>query len=158
MILMKTNRIAVALAACACVTGALAAPAHAHENAAQTAKKAGPNGGRVITKVTPNVEFLVQPDRRVKLTFLDAEGKPVAAGQAMATLTGGDRLNPSKLTFVKDGDALVSQQSLPAGEIVPVVLQLRMTPEGEVVMQKFNVNFAICPECKHTEYACTCGH
>ena len=136
------------------VAGLLVIPAHAEE----AKRKAGPNGGRVIEKVTPNVEFLVQSDRRVKLTFLDAEGKPVAAGQATAALTGGDRLNPSKLTFAKEGDALVSLQPLPSGEIVPVVLQLRMTPEGEAVMQKFNVNLAICPECKHAEYACTCGH
>lgn len=154
------NPMKLPLFAClsAFVAGSLIAPAHAHGSAPHEKKVAGPNGGRVITKVTPNVEFLVQPDRRVKLTFLDAEGKPVAAGQATAALTGGDRMNPAKLAFMKDGDALVSDKALPAGEIVPVVLQLRMTPEGEAVMQKFNVNFAICPECQHAEYACICGH
>ena len=156
---MKLSRILLALAACCLVTASLVTPTHAHEDAAaHVKKKAGPNGGRVITKVTPNVEFFVLPDRKVKLTFLDDAGKPLAVAQQTATVTSGDRMNPVKLTFTAKDGALVSEQPLPAGDNVPVVLQLKMAPEASSVTEKFGVNFSTCPECKLKEYACICGH
>ena len=156
---MKLPRILLALSAVCLVTASLVTPTHAHEDAtAHVKKKAGPNGGRVITKVTPNVEFFVLPDRKLKLTFLDDAGKPVAPSGQTVTLTGGDRLNPTKLTFVAKDGALISEQPLPAGDNVPVVLQLKMAPEASSVTEKFGVNFSTCPECKLKEYACICGH
>ena len=155
---MKLTRIVFSLIAGCLVAGSLVAPAYAHGSGTHGKKKAGPNGGRVITKVTPNVEFFVTADRKVKLTFLDDAGKPVALSGQTATLTGGDRMNPTKLTFAAKDGALVSEQPLPAGDNVPVVLQLKMTPEASSVTEKFGVNFSTCPECKLSEYACTCDH
>lgn len=126
---------------------------HNHEK-----KVAGPNGGRVITTVTPHVEFFVTPERKVKLTFVGEDNKPVAAKDATASLVGGDRANPTKLAFTKDGDALVSDKPLPAGDNIPVILQIKITADAKNVTEKMNVNLADCPECKHKEYACTCAH
>jgi hypothetical protein len=155
---MKLPRLLLALTAGCLVTASLVAPAYAHGSGAHVKKKAGPNGGRVITKVTPNAEVLILPDRKVKLTFLDEAGKPLPVAQQTATVTSGDRMNPVKLTFVAKDGALVSEQSLPAGDNVPVVLQLKTAPDGPVVTEKFGANLSTCPECKLSEYACTCGH
>lgn len=156
---MKLPRILLALAAGCLVTASLVTPTHAHEDAAaHVKKKAGPNGGRVITKVAPPVEFFILPDRKVKLTFLDEAGKPLAVAQQTATVTSGDRMNPVKLTFTAKDGALVSEQPLPAGANVPVVLQLKATSDGPVVTEKFGANLAICPECKLSEYGCICDH
>jgi len=127
--------------------------AFAHEQ-----KIAGPNGGRLITSVSPRVEFLVTADRKVQLTFVDAAGKAIAPAEQSATVTSGDRSSPTTLTFTRQGDALVSNAPLPEGRIVPTVVQLTPAPGAKPVVERFNVNLAVCAECKHAEYACTCGH
>lgn len=154
---MKLPSIAFALITSLIVTNSLVTPVYAH-SAASEKRTAGPNGGRVITKVTPHVEFLVMADRKVKLTFLDDAGKPVELAAQTATLTGGDRANPTKLAFAKEGDALVSDKALPEGASVPVVLQIKVTPDAQTVTEKISVNLAKCPECSYAEYACTCDH
>jgi len=154
---MKLPSIAFALATSLIVTNSLVAPAYAHGPASEK-RTAGPNGGRVIKKVTPHVEFFVMSDRKVKLTFLDDAGKAIEPAAQTATLTGGDRANPTKLAFVKEGNALVSDKALPEGGGVPVVIQIKVTPDASVVTEKITVNMAKCPECSYAEYACTCGH
>jgi hypothetical protein len=152
----------IAYAAIALFAMAPLQPLAAHEDAkpseAKVEKKAGPNGGRVITKVTPHVEFLVMPDRKVKLTFLDDAGKAVEPAAQTATLTGGDRANPTKLAFSKEGNALVSDKALPPGDAVPAVLQIKVTPDASPVSEKIIVNMVKCPGCGYAEYACTCDH
>ncbi|HEY8961363.1 MAG TPA: hypothetical protein VIM57_04095 [Luteolibacter sp.] len=156
---MTLPRILLVLATGCLADASLVTPVHAQEKAqGHVQKKAGPNGGRVITKVTPHVEVLILPDRKVKLTFLDEAGKPLPVSQQTATVTSGDRMNPVKLTFSTKDGALVSEQPLPTGQSVPVVLQLKATPDGPVVTEKFGANLSICPECKLSEYSCTCEH
>jgi hypothetical protein len=157
---MKPTRILLAAIALFAMAPFQSISAHekAKPNEAKVVKKAGPNGGRVITKVTPNVEFFVMTDRKVQLTFLDDSGKPIEPAAQIATLTGGDRANPTKLTFSKDGNALVSDKPLPEGNSVPAVLQIKVTPDAQAVTEKIAVNMATCPECKLSEYACTCVH
>jgi hypothetical protein len=119
-------------------------------------KVAGPNGGRVITGMDPRCEVLVTPERKLRITFLDASGKPVAPGNASAKASGGDRSQPTKFTFVVSGGSLVSEQALPAGESLPVILQIKTRPEAKAVTHRFRANLALCEGCKHAEYACTC--
>lgn len=117
-----------------------------------------PNGGRIITTVEPHAEFLITADKKAEVRFLDASGKVIAPAAQIVTVTMGDRANPTKLAFTKDGDKLVSDKTVPEGKELPVVLQIR-TKEGEkAVTEKFNLNMAICPECKLAEYACSCDH
>lgn len=125
---------------------------------AHEAKVAGPNGGRILDKIEPHVEFLVTPERKVRLTFLDAANKPIAATTQTATVITGDRSKPATLKFEKSGDVLVSDQALPAGDDLPAVVMIQATPEAKTQTAKFNINFATCPDCKRLEYACTCGH
>lgn len=117
-----------------------------------------PNGGRVIESVEPHAEFLVSPERKLEIRFLDHDGKVVAPAAQVVTVVMGERSNPTKLAFTKDGDKLVSDQAIPDGKNLPVVLQIRASAADKAVTSKFNLNLATCPECKHGEYACACDH
>ncbi len=132
---------------------AIAAPGHDHDR-----KIAGPNGGRVLTGVEPHLEFLVTEDRKVRITAVDDDGKVVELGEQDVRLIGGSRANPTRLSFVKEGNLLVSDKALPEGNNLPVVLQIRPTPDAKTVIEKFTLNLNDCPGCEHLEYACTCDH
>lgn len=121
-------------------------------------RKAGPNGGRLLTGPQPNAEFLVTADRKVKITFVGADGKTVAPADQVVTVTTGERSAPVKLTFVKIGDALISEQTLPDGDDLPAVVQIKTPPGPKTTVEKFHINLAVCPGCKLAEYACTCDH
>lgn len=121
-------------------------------------KEAGPNGGRVVTSVTPHYEFFVTPEKKVKITFLGEDGKALPARDQVVTAVGGDRAAPTRMSFVKDGDSLLSDKPLPEGKELPIVVQVKVTPDAKTATEKFTVNLATCPECKHAEYACTCDH
>lgn len=122
-------------------------------------KTAGPNGGRVLTGIEPHIEFFVMPDRKIKLTVLDKENKPAAVTTQTASATGGDRAKPTKFTFAKEGDVLISDAALPEGNNnPPIILQLKAAPDGKTITERFSVNLADCSSCKHNEYACTCDH
>ncbi len=135
-------------------TAAFAGPGHSHG-----AREAGPNGGRVLTNVHPHAEFFVTPERKVRITFLDDAGKPVPPAGQSVTVTTGERSAPTRLTFTSDaGTSLLSEQTLPAGESWPAVVQIKETPDGKTIVEKFTLNLATCPGCSHPEYACTCDH
>lgn len=131
---------------------------NAAEDQDHARKVTGPNGGRVVTSVTPHYEFFVTPEKKVKITFLGEDGKAVAAKDQVITAVGGDRAAPTKLTFARDGDSLLSDKPLPEGKELPIVVQVKVTPDAKAVTEKFTVNLANCPECQHAEYACTCDH
>jgi hypothetical protein len=144
---------AAALLALALVSVTAAEKPHTHE-----ARTAGPNGGRIIATSVPRAEFFVTADRKVQITFLDLAGKAIAPAEQVVTVTTGDRAAPTKLTFTKTATALVSTAPLPPGNALPAVVQIKSTPTTPLVTAKFTVDLAVCDECKHAEYACTCAH
>lgn len=121
-------------------------------------KITGPNGGRILTKVEPHLEFFVAEDRTVKITAVDAEGRPVAMAEQTVSIIAGDRANPTRMSFTKDGESLVSDTAFPEGNDLPVVIQIKVTPDAKTVIEKFNLNLNNCPTCSNKEYACTCEH
>jgi hypothetical protein len=127
-----------------------------HEHA--SAKKAGPTGGKLITEVEPHVEFFVTSEKKVEIRFVDDDNKIVAPAEQVITATLGDRKNPTKLTFTKDGDKLVSSATVPDGNDYPTVLQIKSDAKAKAVNAKFNLNLIKCPTCPHAEYACICDH
>ncbi|MFH1496984.1 MAG: hypothetical protein ABII82_04080 [Verrucomicrobiota bacterium] len=131
----------------------LAAPLPAHEN-----NVGGPNGGRLLTGVEPHAEFLVTPERKVQVTFVGEDGKPVAPSTQSVQVTAGERSAPVTLKLVRDGDALVSEGVLPAGNDYPTVVVIKPAADAKPVVARFNLNTTICPGCDLPEYACTCGH
>jgi hypothetical protein len=90
-------------------------------------KVAGPNGGRLLTSIEPHAEFLLLPDRKVQITFVDDHAKPIPPAEQVVTVTTGERSAPLTLVFVKTDSALVSEQSVPAGNKFPVVVRSKPT-------------------------------
>jgi hypothetical protein len=132
---------------------ASAADKHDHEHG-----KAGPNGGKLITDVEPHAEFLVTKDKKIEIRFIDEANKVVAPAEQVVTVTMGDRSAPTKLAFTKSGDKLVSDKTIPEGNELPTVVQIKAKAGEKAVTEKFNLNLSDCPTCKHKEYACTCAH
>jgi len=159
---MKTKSFALVLtlasvALCSSVTAAdtkpAADPGHTHEK-----RTAGPNRGRVITGITPRAEFFVTPDRKVQITFLGKDDAVIAPAAQVVTVTAGDRSAPTKLTFARQGDVLLSTTALPAGNDFPVVVEITSSPGSPNAVEKFYFDSSQCGECKNAEYACICAH
>lgn len=145
----------VALAASLRAADSKTGSAHGHTHEQRTA---GPNRGRVITGADPRAEFFVTADRRVQITFLAKDNTTVAAAQQNVVVTAGDRAAPTKLTFTRTGNVLLSNGALPAGNDFPVVVEIVATPGGKKIVEKFYFDSSICGECKNAEYACICAH
>jgi len=150
---MKTTRI---LPLAIAILGSLTL--HAGENHSHDQQVAGPNGGRLLTAVEPHAEFLVTAERKVQITFLSDDLKPIAPSGQIVTVTTGERSAPVKMTFTRINDALVSEQSIPEGKTFPAVVQIKTSPDAKTAVQKFTLNLANCPDCKLAEYACVCPH
>jgi hypothetical protein len=127
---------------------------HDHEHAA----KAGPTGGKLITEVEPHVEFLVTKDKKVEIRFIDDDNKVVAPAEQVISVTLGERSKPTKLTFTKDGNKLVSDKVVPEGNDYPTVVQIKTDAKAKAVNARFNLNMTKGPTCANAEYACTCEH
>jgi len=125
---------------------------HEHET------EAGPTCGRLMTEVEPHVEFFVNKDKKVEIRFINDDNKVVAPGEQVISVTLGDRSAPTKLSFAKDGEKLISDQALPEGNDLPTVVQIRAKEGAKAVNEKFNLNLEQCPTCKNKEYACICAH
>jgi hypothetical protein len=120
-------------------------------------KPSGPNGGRIL-KTEPRAEFFVTAERKVRITFLDAQNRAVAPTGQVVTVTAGERAAPVTLKFSPAGDGLVSDAALPAGANVPAVVQIKAGATAKASVDRFNVDLAKCPECSRAEYACVCAH
>ncbi|MCB1205299.1 MAG: hypothetical protein KDN18_13645 [Verrucomicrobiae bacterium] len=116
---------------------------------------AGPTGGRLITKVEPHAEFFVTKENKIEIRFFDHDNEPVAPGEQVVSVIMGDRSAPTKLAFVKEGNKLVSDQTIPKGNNLPTVVQIK---DGKTVTERFNLNLEECPTCEYKEYACICEH
>lgn len=134
----------------------LAAPLLAHEKG-EGKKEAGPNGGRLITIVEPNLEFLITPERKVEITPI-ANGKAVPFTGQIVAVTGGDRSQPTRLEFTQTGGKLVSTNALPKGERYPISVSIKTKPDAKAVYERLTFDLSKCPTCKLSEYACICAH
>lgn len=123
-------------------------------------KVAGPNGGKIMSAPSFKNELFVTDDRRVRITFLDEHNKPVAVGTQEVGIVGGDRSNPTTLTFTKaeDGMSLISSGTLPEGNNIPVIITVKTQPDAKPARASLSLNLADCPTCDYKEYACTCDH
>lgn len=151
---MKKQNTALLILALALNVSAAEKEKHDHEHEA----KAGPTGGKLITEVEPHVEFFVNKENKVEIRFVDDDMKVVAPGEQVISVTLGDRSAPTKLSFTKDGDKLVSDKAIPEGNNLPTVVQIKTTADAKAVTEKFNLNLDDCSECSHKEYACICDH
>ena len=135
---------------------ALALPVLAAEKEAK--KPGGPNGGRVITAVEPNLEFTVTKDRKVEICALTKDFKPAKLSGQVISVTAGDRSKPTKIEFKEEDGKLVSTNKVPDGNDYPVSVSIKANASGKAVYEKFNLNLEKCPTCKFQEYNCICAH
>jgi len=116
----------------------------------------GPKGGKIVTSEAPHVEFFVQPDRTVLVSFYDKDLKPVAPAGQVVTATAEAKSGKANFTFaVKDG-ALVSSAPLPKGDGYRVVVQVRDSAQAKPKNYRIEFHDEVCGECKRAEYACIC--
>ncbi|MFM7182057.1 MAG: hypothetical protein ACKO2G_11415 [Verrucomicrobiales bacterium] len=105
----------------------------------------GPNGGHVIeSKAGFSIEVTVDKDRKARVVFLDKENKPVALGEQTISGIAGERSSPVKLAFAKGADAdanvLISNQALPAGAHVPMILTIKTAPDAKAATERFELH------------------
>ena len=120
--------------------------------------KAGPNKGRMISTVTPQAEFFVQDNGKVKITFFDKEMNVVAPSGQSVSVVSGERISPVELTFTAEGDALVSTEALPAGNNFPTIVAIKSNADAKEVVTRLTLNLSDCSSCSNQEYACECHH
>ena len=108
----------------------------------QNINRGGPNGGRLITIVEPHLEFLVTAERLVQITFLGHDGEVVPVGEQVVSAIGGDRSAPTKVKFVKNEGRLISTAALPEMKSMPIILQIKATPDAKSVRETFYLNMS----------------
>lgn len=117
---------------------------HAEEDHDHDKDEKGPNGGMLVHAVEPHFEIAVTKDRKAKITFLGEDNKPIALAKQSITATGGDRANPTRLTFAegkdKDAGSLISDKTVPEGEHVQLVLQIKVTPDAKAVTERITLH------------------
>jgi hypothetical protein len=125
---------------------------------AQAGVVGGPRGGRLLDNDAPRAEFLVTGERKVEVRFYDAALNPVPPGEQTVTVVAEAPAGRAKLELRKSGDALVSQEALPAGEGYLIVVRLKASPTATARNFRIPFHAEICAECQRAEYACTCEH
>jgi hypothetical protein len=141
--------IPTALIALLAVPAAFAAEDHDHDKDAphehEENVSKGPNGGHVIeSKAGFSIEVTVDKDRKARIVFLDKDNKAVALAEQTISGIAGERSAPVKLTFAKGKDAdantLISEQALPAGAHVPIILTIKATPDAKAATERFELH------------------
>lgn len=115
-----------------------------HDDDHEDVKK-GPNGGFLVeSKEGFTLEVSVDKERKARVVFLDKELKAVALEAQTITGTAGERSAPVKLTFAKrkdkDAGVLVSDQALPEGAHVPMILTVKTTADAKAVTERFELH------------------
>lgn len=116
----------------------------------------GPKGGRILTTEAPHVEFFVEKDRTVVVSFYDKELKPVAPGEQVVNAVAETKTGKVKLDFEKTAAGFVSKQALPEGDDYTVVVQIRDSVVAKPKNHRVLFHDEMCGECKRAEYACVC--
>ena len=131
---------------------------HDHGKPKATKPLAGPKGGKLLENTAPRAEFLIGADRRVTITFYDAQLKPVPASGQIVIVSAEPKSGKVALTLEAKDGAFVSKEALPDAEDYNIVVQVKAT--AEATPQNFRISFDLheCGGCKLKEYACTCDH
>lgn len=135
--------------------GALSLSAEEKHNHKATA---GPNGGKILEIEPLHAEFLVQADKKVRITYYDAAMKPLPVSTQEVKVIAEAKTGKAVLDFEKSGEVLISKTALPEGSGYRVVLQLKADANAKPQNFRIDYNAEICGGCKLVEYACTCDH
>ena len=126
--------------------------AHAgKEDHSQCGVVVGPNGGRMLVAFKPHAEFILTADNKIKLTFLDADNKPVASGAKSVRIVVDNNL----VETTAEGVSLVSGV-IDLSNPVTVVVSIKDQAGKKFNSKRFELSKEFCDKCNHPEYACTC--
>ncbi len=116
----------------------------------------GPKGGKIVTTEAPHVEFFVEKDRTVTVSFYDKDLKPVAPGVQVVSAVAEAKTGKVNISFSAKDGSLVSTSPLPEGDGYRVVLQVRDNAGAKPKNYRVEFHDEVCDECKRAEYACIC--
>lgn len=150
---MKTKLITIIITTLA-IPFAFAEEKHDHSNESKDEHaehgeddhgKKGPNGGHIVeSKAGFLLEVTVDKDRKARIVFLDKDLKVVDLGMQIITGIAGERSAPTKLAFAKgkdtDANVLISDNPLPAGAHVAMVLMIKTTPDAKTATERFELH------------------
>ncbi len=116
----------------------------------------GPKGGKIVTTEAPHVEFFVEKDRTVTVSFYDKDLKPVAPSGQVVSAVAEAKTGKVNLAFATREGALGSSSPLPAGAAYRIVVQVRESAQAKPKNYRLEYHDEVCGECKRAEYACIC--
>ena len=134
-------------------------PGKGHDAKAKAAKPlAGPKGGKLLDNTAPRAEFVIDADRRVTVSFYDAQLKPVPASGQVVAVTAEPKSGKVALTMEAKDGAFVSKEPLPEGEGYNLIVQVKVAAEAAPQNFRLSMDLSNCGGCKLKEYDCTCDH
>jgi hypothetical protein len=77
----------------------------------------GPKGGKVLETEPLHAEFLVQPDKKVSITFYDEDMKPVPPKEQIVKVIAEATTGKVTLEFEKTADGFLSKTAVPEGRV-----------------------------------------
>ena len=162
---MKLLPLAVALGAALTLTACKKDEHAGHDHGpgkghdAKAAKPiAGPKGGKLLENSAPRAEFVIGADRRVTVSFYDAQLKPVPASGQVIAVTAEPKSGKVTLTMEAKDGAFASKEPLPEGEGYNLIVQVKATADATPQNFRLVLDLGECGGCKLKEYACTCDH
>lgn len=111
-------------------------------------------GGRLLEAAGLRAELIIQSDRRVAVTFLDATGKPSLRGDQRVVII----VDAKRVALEVKTDGYISKEPLGAKEPAALVVQLQAAAETKPVNFRLTLDTSSCGGCRRPEYACTCAH
>jgi hypothetical protein len=108
---------------------------HDHEH-----HEEGPNGGVLITDLSPHAEFLTLDDGKVQVSFFDEEMQPIPPKGFELSVTTGEAISPIELSFVEKDDSLVSEHPLPDGDAFPTSITLKSADSADAHTAEFTLH------------------
>ncbi|MCC7519849.1 MAG: hypothetical protein IT578_11785 [Verrucomicrobiae bacterium] len=118
--------------------------------------KGPPHGGLLIELDAAHLEFLLEPDSKVRIYTYDPSGKPLVPSTESLLLTiRGKDIRAVAIPLQKDGDGFVSEEPVQVPEEAKAVLTYRQGSEVEHF--RFDLTLTLCPGCQQPEYRCACS-
>lgn len=119
---------------------------------------AGPQGGKILEFKPHHVEFLIQPDKKVSITFYDSSMKPISPQSQEIKVIAEPKSGKVILQLEKTKNGFISKSALPDGDGYRIVIQMKANTSSKP--QNFRIDYQshLCGGCKLQEYACTCDH
>ena len=110
--------------------------------------------GRRLEAPGLRAQFVIQPDRKASVSFVDEAGKPVTRGERTVIL----KVDGKDVAMEPQLNGFITKDPLQPKEPAPIVVQIRASAVAKPTNFRLTLNTALCGECKRQEYGCTCAH